>query len=97
LWSPSFTRIRNYLLVNADWMISDSTGIPPHFAAAAGFEQQTWGRFVGPFLATPTPHDLDFAKLWADNPQRPLAFGFGYPDREKNDHLLVTRRKGKAP
>jgi hypothetical protein len=97
LWSPSFTRIRNYLLAHADFMISDSTGIPPHFAAAAGFEQQTWGKFTGPFLTAPTPHDQDFAKLWADNPQRPLEFGFGYPDREKNDHLLVTRRKGKAP
>src|SRR5204862_7149950 len=50
LWSPAFKRIRDYLLAHADWMISDSTGIPPAFAGPAGFEQETWGRFTGSFI-----------------------------------------------
>jgi hypothetical protein len=97
LWSPSFKRIRGYLLAHADWMISDSTGIPPSFAAAAGFEQETWGRFTGSFLKVSRQHEEDFVRLWTVRPQRPLSFGFGYPDKDENDHLLVTRRRAVAP
>jgi hypothetical protein len=97
LWSPAFKRIRDYLLTHADWMISDSTGIPPAFARAAGFEQETWGRFTGSFIKVAHNHEADFVRLWADRPQRPLPFGFGYPDRDENDHLLVTRRRAAAP
>ncbi len=38
LWSTNFATIRNYLLENMDFMVSDSTGIPPRFAREAGFE-----------------------------------------------------------
>lgn len=93
LWSPSFSRIRGYLLANAEWMISDSTGIPPSYAEAAGFEQETWGRFSGSFLKVGRKHEEEFVRLWTDRPQRPLSFGFGYPDKADNDHLLVTRRR----
>jgi len=97
LWSPSFTQIRNYLLGHADWMISDSTGIPVRFAAGAGFEQQTWGQFTGAFLAAAPEHQQDFVELWAGQPVRALPFGFGYPDKENHDHLLITRRRLAAP
>ncbi len=97
LWSPSFSKIRNYLLEHADWMISDSTGIPPRFAAKAGFEQLTWGQFTGALLAAAPEHDQDFVALWASQPARPLDFGFGYPDKESHDHLLVTRRRAARP
>ncbi len=97
LWSPSFARIRTYLLDHADWMISDSTGIAPRFAGPAGFEQQTWGKFAGAFLTTPGPHEEEMVRLWSASPPQELAFGFGYPDKEKNDNLMITRRKPKAP
>jgi hypothetical protein len=97
LWSPSFTRIRNYLLEHADWMISDSTGIPPRFAAGAGFEQQTFGQFTGAFLKASPEHEQAFVDLWAGQPARPLGFGFGYPDKDSHDHLLITRRKAAHP
>jgi hypothetical protein len=97
LWSPAFKRIREYLLAHADWMISDSTGIPPGFAGPAGFEQETWGRFTGSFLKVPRQHEDDFVRLWTERPARALPFGFGYPDKDDNDHLLVTRRKARAP
>src|SRR6185295_1120664 len=50
LWWREFGTIRRYLLSHMTWMISDSTGIPPDMAAAAGFEQIPYGRFEGPFL-----------------------------------------------
>jgi hypothetical protein len=97
LWSPAFSRIRGYLLANAEWMISDSTGIPPSYAGPAGFEQETWGRFTGSFLKVARKHEEEFVRLWTDRPQRPLAFGFGYPDKDDHDHLLVTRRTAASP
>jgi hypothetical protein len=97
LWSPAFKRIRGYLLEHADWMISDSTGIPPSFAGPAGFEQETWGKFNGAFLKVAHGPDEEFVKLWAATAERPLPFGFGYPDKDENDHLLVTRRRAKLP
>jgi hypothetical protein len=91
LWWKSFSQIRNYLLKNMVWMISDSTGVPPDEAAASGFEQIPYGRFDGPFLGGGIRPTEVFRKLWADKAQ-PLAFRFGYPDIGNHDHLLITRR-----
>ncbi|MES1158239.1 MAG: hypothetical protein ABUL67_03970 [Haliangium ochraceum] len=91
LWWDQFGKIRDYLLRNMVWMVSDSTGIPFQVARAAGFEQIPFGRFEGPFLGGGREPTEDFKKLWADE-AAPLAFRFGYPDRAGNDHLLITRR-----
>ncbi|HLK39697.1 MAG TPA: hypothetical protein VKU41_23235, partial [Polyangiaceae bacterium] len=48
LWSDQFTMIRGWLLEHTDWMVSDSTGVPPRFAQPAGFLQETYGKFTGP-------------------------------------------------
>ncbi len=93
LWSGGFTVIRDYLLRYAAFMISDSTGIPPQHARAAGFQQLTYGRFTGPFLPSATDvHAEAFAELWSAQPYRRLKFRYGYPDADGNFHLLVTRR-----
>jgi hypothetical protein len=92
LWWSTFSRIRNYLLTNMQWMISDSTGIPTTFATAAGFEQVPYGRFDGPFLPNASRFARSFRELWAGQPYRPLSFRFGYPDNAKHSHLLITRR-----
>jgi len=91
LWWNTFSQIREYLLRNMVWMISDSTGIPPDEATAAGFEQIPYGQFDGPFLGGGIRPTEVFRKLWADKAQ-PLAFRFGYPDVANHDHLLITRR-----
>jgi len=98
LWADEFSLIRNYLLQNAVWMISDSTGIPPRFASAAGFVQDTFGKFDGPARYGPIePRDAhDFRKLFAENPRRDLGFQFGYADVHRQIHLVVTRRAGTS-
>ena len=92
LWSKGFTRIRNYLLANMDLMISDSTGIPPQYATAAGFELVTYGSFDGPFLEANMKDAEDFCALWASQPKRELRFRYGYVDVLRQNHLLVARR-----
>lgn len=97
LWSPGFSKIRGYMLAHLAWMLSDSTGIPPAYASAAGMVQETYGRFSGAFLEgaeqAGQKHSAAFRALWQKNPKRPLPVRFGYVDMNKQAHLVVTRPK----
>jgi hypothetical protein len=97
LWFDDFSKIRDYLLQNTAWMISDASGLPPSYAEPAGFEQVTYGEFNGPYFIQ-DPHNTRSAmvKMWKKQPKRPLPFRFGYPDQDKNNHLMVTRPKAKT-
>ncbi len=94
LWNPGFSKVRDYLLRSSDFMISDSTGIPPHYARGAGFVQETYGTFSGSFLPASKTYNDEFRALWAAQPHRRLPFRYGYLDAAKAYHLLVTRRDG---
>src|SRR5208337_1743168 len=99
LWNPRFSRIRNYLLTNMVFMISDGTGIPPELARQAGFVQETYGSFQGAMCFDDCPSDEysdQFRDLWASQPQRKLDFRYGYVDSKKSNHLLITRRASPA-
>jgi hypothetical protein len=99
LWNPLFSSIRNYLLANMVFMISDGTGIPPEIARQAGFVQETYGSFKGAmcFDDCPNPtYNDEFRDLWASQPQRSLGFRYGYLDSKSSYHLLVTRRASLA-
>jgi hypothetical protein len=60
LWRDHFSTIRNYLLAHMEFMVSDSTGIPPSFATKAGFEQQAFGTFNESFLGASAQYFEDF-------------------------------------
>ena len=92
MWSSGFSNIRNYLLANMEFMLSDSTGIPPRYARKAGFEMIAYGQFDAPFLMAPDAETRDMLALFAAQPKRGLNFRFGYPDNHRHHHLLVTRR-----
>ena len=91
MWLSGFSKIRDYLLGNMVWMVSDATGIENRFAKKAGFEQITYGKFRGAFLeeAPKGPSDA-MVKIWASQPFRKLPFRYGYPDSEGNIHLMIT-------
>ena len=92
MWSSGFSKIRDYLLGNMEFMLSDSTGIPPRYARKAGFEMIAYGQFDAPFLAAPDAGAQDMLALFAAQPRRELNFRYGYPDNHQHHHLLVTRR-----
>lgn len=96
LWRSAFSMIRNYLLKNMDFMISDSTGIPVEFAKAAGFSQETYGNFETSFLGASPKMNKEFRELWKSQPKRPLPFRYGYVDGTKRAHMLVTKRGESA-
>ena len=102
LWRDDFSRVRKYLLGHMTLMISDSTGIPPHWATAAGFVQETYGTFEVSFLEASEATNAEFKELWASQPARKLPFRYGYIDGLKDGdkpagrfHLLVTRKAPK--
>ena len=97
LWSTGFAKIRNYLLANMVFMVSDSTGIPPRYATKAGFVQETYGTFSGPFLEANMQDAESFCELWNSQPRRELPFRYGYVDVIRQNHLLVTKRAQPAP
>ena len=97
MWNSGFSTIRNYLLANMEFMLSDSTGIPPRYAQKAGFEVLAYGQFDGPFLAAPEAEAQDMLALFATQPKRELNFRYGYPDNHRHHHLLVTRKPEKPP
>ncbi|MBI5489477.1 MAG: hypothetical protein HY905_19240 [Deltaproteobacteria bacterium] len=90
LWSGSFERVERWLAERVVWQVSDSTGLDPQTAEAAGLEQETWGSFAGPILIQSPRNDL--VRLWRSRPYQPMPFVFGYPDAEHRGHLVVTRR-----
>lgn len=88
-----FSLIRGYMLDHLAWMLSDSTGIPPTFARPAGMVQETYGRYTGAFLegAQANRHDESFVELWRSQAARRLPFRFGYVDKDRQAHVVVTR------
>jgi|CZKU01.1.fsa_nt_gi hypothetical protein len=95
LWNDHFSAIRGWLIDHTDWMISDSTGIPPRFAEPAGFVQDTYGIFDGPIFGLYDKRDADDLKrLFKSEPTRELEFRYGYPDQAGHAHLVVTHRGG---
>ncbi len=92
IWIDGFTKIRDYLLANMTFMVSDATGIENKWAKKAGFQQTTYGRFKGAFLEEASQSvSAAMVKLWASQPFRKLPFRYGYPDSEGNIHLMITQ------
>jgi len=94
LWNEHFRLIRGWLVGHVDWMVSDSTGLPPRVASAEGFTQDTYGVFDGPSpFGDPDGADAeDLRRLFASQPSRGLSFRYGYPDSHGHGHLIVTHR-----
>ncbi len=95
LYRGDFSVLRKYMLDHLAWMLSDSTGIPPTYAKPAGMVQETYGFYHGAFLegAQDNRHDEAFIDLWKSQKARRLPFRFGYVDKDKQAHLVVTRPK----
>ena len=90
LWDDGFSTIRDYMLANMPFILSDSTGIPVEFASAAGFHIETFGKFNGSFLGASKVHNNAFRKLWKENPYVEMPSRFGYVDNHGKAHLMFT-------
>lgn len=89
----SFSLMRGYLMSHAQWMVSDATGVAPKWGRPAGFEYETYGAFVGPHIPAGNGIAKDWRSEFGAQTKRQLKFRFGYPDKSRNNHLVIMRKK----
>ncbi|MBA3503368.1 MAG: hypothetical protein M4D80_30900 [Myxococcota bacterium] len=92
-----FKAMRKYIIENVDWMVSDSTGLPPKYGTPAGFEYETYGTYEKSNMtagATVTPA---WRAQYKAQPKRDLKFRFGYPDGKLRGHLIIMRKAVSPP
>jgi hypothetical protein len=104
LWSPYFTDMRDFLTKHLVWMPSDSTGITPEDAKAAGLVQEFYGTFEGMYEPSdqdprPKVHSETLKVLFKEKSTTQLDFLYGYSDNRRVDaatqrigHVIVTRK-----
>lgn len=95
LWRADFASIRDYLLTHADFMMSDSTGVPVRFWAKGGYTVEAYGTFQKAFLNSTEAYQKELREVYAQRSYA-LPMRFGYPDGsdKKLSHLIVVRRPG---
>jgi hypothetical protein len=93
LWDDAhFSVIRDYLMTHTDWMISDTTGVPPRIAAKYGFVQDAYGQYEWPepFGTVNLTDVTAFRELFRTS--SPITFRYGYPDSKAHGHIVVTHK-----
>lgn len=93
LWDDAhFSTIREWLMTHTDWMISDTTGVPPRIARKYGFVQDLYGIYEWPEpFGSPNNKDAtEFHELFKGH--EALPFRYGYPDNKSHGHMVVTRK-----
>ncbi|MBL0214858.1 MAG: hypothetical protein IPQ07_13365 [Myxococcales bacterium] len=84
-----FKTMRKYVVDHVQWMVSDSTGLPPKYGKEAGFEYETWGTYEKSNMKAGGTVTPAWRALYAEQPKRALAFRFGYPDGKYHGHLII--------
>jgi hypothetical protein len=95
LWDDAnFSVIRDWLMKHTDWMISDTTGVPPRIAKKNGFEQDYYGQYeyAEPFGTVNNKDMNEFHEKFKGN--APISFRYGYPDNKSHGHIVVTHKPG---
>jgi hypothetical protein len=87
-----FNTMRKYVIDHIDWMVSDSTGLPPKYGQPAGFEYEVYGTYLSSNMGAGAGTTPQWKALYKEQPKRDLGFRFGYPDGKLNGHLIVMRR-----
>jgi hypothetical protein len=89
----TFSTMRDYLTGHVAWMVSDATGVAPRWGMPAGFEYETYGKFVGPHINAGSAIAKDWRVAFETEPRRELPFRFGYYDKQNANHLVIMRKK----
>lgn len=90
LWRDAFSSLRNWLVQNANFMLSDSTGVPPHYWQERGCTVAAYGKFEKSFLGTAEGTQAELRKLFATAHSLPMRFGYPDGSAAKHNHLLTA-------
>jgi hypothetical protein len=91
LWRDAFSTVRDYLLANAVFMVSDSTGVPPMHWLQKGCTVDTYGAFEKSFLGTWEGYQADLRKAFASAKALPMRFGYPDGSEKKLSHLFIAK------
>ncbi len=89
----NFVTMRKYIIEHVQWMVSDSTGLPPKYGTPAGFEYETHGAFEKSNMKAGESVAPVYRAMFKAQPKRELPFRFGYPDGKFRGHLVIMRKK----
>ena len=90
LWREAFSTVRDYLLSHADFMVSDSTGIPPRHWTSRGCTVAAYGTFEKSFLGTWEGYQEELRKTFATAKKLPMRFGYPDGSAGKHNHLFTA-------
>lgn len=98
LWNEGFSTVRDLIVGNAAFMVSDSTGVPPRWWKKAGCTVETYGTFRKAFLRAWVGYEEELRREFELQPFRQLPTRFGYPDGspQKRSHLVAVRCEAAA-
>ncbi len=91
LWNQNFAQLRDFLVAHADFMISDSTGVPPRYWKKQGCSVETFGSFQRSFLGTWEGYQAELREAFASAKKLPMRFGYPDGSPEKRNHFMVAR------
>lgn len=89
----TFSTVRDYLTGHVAWMVSDATGVAPRWGKPAGFEYETYGKFIGAHIQAGAGIAKDWRAEFEAETRRELPFRFGYYDKQNANHLVIMRKK----
>ncbi len=90
LWRDTFSTVRELLVANSAFMVSDSTGVPPRHWKKRGCTVDAYGSFEKSFLGTWEPYQAELRELFAHAPKVPMRFGYPDGSPQRRNHLLVV-------
>ncbi|HEY0881769.1 MAG TPA: hypothetical protein VGD87_09570, partial [Archangium sp.] len=91
LWRDAFSKVRDFLLSHADFMLSDSTGIPPRHWTKRGCSVDAYGKFEKSFLGTWEGYQEELRELFKTAKKVPMRFGYPDGSASKHNHLMLAK------
>lgn len=96
LWREAFSVVRDWLLANSAFMVSDSTGIPPRHWTQKGCTVDAFGAFEKSFLGTWEGYQEELRTLFKTAKRVPMRFGYPDGSASKHNHLLLAKCPAKS-
>lgn len=90
LHQENFSKVRGFLLTNAQTLLQDDSGIPLRHFSPADWTLQAQGRYTGPISLFAGNHQPRMADLFRAQKPTPLPFGVGYRIRAAESSLLLA-------
>jgi hypothetical protein len=98
LWGAGFAKVRDWVLANSAFMVSDSTGLAPSLWKKNGCTVEAYGKFEKPFLveSEEDPVAEEVRQLFTRAKKVPMRFGYADGSEKKNDHLMIAKCPDKT-